>query len=304
MKKVLLLAITLLGTGVVCAQDADTPSDTTYWTRKARGSFTFTQVNLSNWAGGGSNSVALNSNLGFFANYAKGRTTWQNGLEMAYGLVDQENSGLIKSDDKISFTTKVGHRLSKDNGKLYWTSLLDFRTQFANGYASAEDSVRISTFMAPGYLVLSSGFEFVPSEKLSVTYGPLTGKFTFVLDDSLSAVGSYGVEAGKKRRAELGSFMRIAYKNEIVQNVTYESKLELFTNYVTQFGNIDVNWENQFIMQVNKWLAVNFIAHMIYDDDINIELVDEDGLPTGKTGPRLQFKQLFGVGVTYKVSNR
>lgn len=304
MRRISLLLLLMLGAGFASAQETEEPSDTTYWTRRARGNFTFTQVNLSNWVGGGSNSVALNSNVGFFANYAKGRTTWQNALEMAYGLVDQENSGLIKSDDKISFITKVGHRLSKDDGKLFWTALLDFRTQFANGFASPEDPTRISTFMAPGYMVLSSGFEYVPNEQVSLTYGPLTGKMTFVLDDSLAAVGSYGVEAGEKVRAEFGSFLRLAYKNEIVENVTYESKLELFTNYLNNFGNIDVNWENIFLMQVNKWLAVNFIAHVIYDDDIDIEVIGDDGLPTGEVGPRLQFKQLFGVGVTYKVSNR
>jgi len=290
----LLSAFLLLISNCIYGQE----SDTTYWSRTARGNFTFTQVNLNNWAGGGNNSVSLHGDLGFSANYRKGRVTWTNNLDFAYGLVNQGDVGFQKSDDQINFVTKFGLNLSESvEGNLSWTSLLDFRTQFANGFASPEDSVRISTFMAPAYLVLSSGLEYAPNDKLS-------GKITFVLDDSLSEAGEYGVDPGKRVRAELGSFFRASYSNEVATNVIYSSKLELFTNYVNNFGNIDVNWENRFQLKVNDWLAVRLVAQLIYDDDINIEVVDSDGMPTGEVGPRLQFKQLFGVGISYQVSNR
>lgn len=300
MRKLLPLLAALLLAGNLSAQEADT----TYWTRTALGTFTFTQVNLNNWAGGGNNSVSLNSNLVFNANYRKERTTWQNSLDLAYGLVDQGGVGFQKSDDKINFVTKFGYNLKPEKGKLYWSSLLDFRTQFANGFASPEDPERISTFMAPGYLVLSTGLEYSPNDHFSVSFGPLTGKVTFVLDDSLASVGAFGVEPGERTRAELGGFLRGSFNQEIVENVVFISKAEFFANYVTNVGNIDVNWENQLKMKVNSWLAVNLIAHFIYDDDINIEILDDDGNPTGRSGPRLQFKQLFGVGISYQVSNR
>ncbi len=280
-------------------------SDTTYWKKGTTGTLTFTQVSLTNWAAGGENSVSLNAYLNTFANYKKDRAIWDSNLELGYGLVDQGNAGVRKSDDRIIFTTKYGYMLKPENGKLYWSTLLDFKTQFNIGYQFLEDgtSVKISDFMAPGYLTIATGLEYKPSEHFSLLYAPVAGKITLVSSEILSNQGAFGVTPGENSLVELGSFMRMFYKKDIAKNINLESKLELFTAYDENFGNIDVNWQNALLMKINDWLSASLITQLIYDDDIKTAEFDNAGIQTG-SGPKIQFKQIFGLGLSYTIGDK
>jgi hypothetical protein len=312
LRKQVLIGLTILfGLNTVSSAQ----SDTTYWKKGLAGNLTFTQVTLKNWSGGGDNSIALNTYLNLFANYQKERTVWENSLELGYGLLDQGNSGFLKSDDKIIFTTKYGYKL-KEGGKLYWSSILDFKTQFDEGLTFQDDGStnKISDFMAPGYITISTGLEYKPSDAFSLLYSPATGKITIVNNQPLADAGAFGVEPatynattlvkitdGEKTRFEFGSFMKAALKKNIAKNVDWESKLELFTAYDENFGNIDVNWQNTFLMKINSWLSASLITQLLYDDDIKIaKTFDLSGLPTDAK-PRIQYKQIFGLGLTYKI---
>ncbi len=274
------------------AQDADT----TYWTSGGFVALTFSNVTLSDsWSAGGAENVSVNGATGLFANFAKARTTWESSLDMGYGLINQDNQGFEKSDDKINFVTKYGYQIKEGNSQWYFSGLLDFRTQFAEGTVLAADGVSdstISNFMAPGYLTVGLGIDYKPNKVISFNYIPLTGKFTFVNDQALADKGAYGVDPGKKSRAELGSFLRIKYKDEVITNVNLESRLELFTNYIESFGTIDVNWQNTIVMKVNKVISANLFTHLLYDKDIKTET--ENG-PEAK----VQFKSVFGAGLAY-----
>ena len=200
---------------------ARSQSDTTYWTGGGLTSLTFSQVSLENWTGGGQQSVALNGLGGFFADYKKSRHTWENSLDVAYGLIRQggKEVDFTKSDDKINLVTKYGYRVKNESEHWYFSALLDFRTLFAKGFAPDNPDSLISKFLAPGYLVVGLGIDYKPNKVLSFNYIPLTGKITIVTDDSLSRLGAYGVDPGDKVRAELGSYFRIKYKDEILKNI-------------------------------------------------------------------------------------
>ncbi len=300
--RLLLIATIVLSSATLMAQEATSPQDTSYWKKGGLGTITFSNVTLTNWAAGGENSVALNGYLGLFANYAQNRTTWENSLDVGYGLLKQVEADFIKSDDKLNFVTKYGYRLNQEKGNWYFSALLDFKSQFTEGVDGA-DSV-ISRFMAPGYLVLATGIDYKIKEIFSMNLAPATGKFTFVTDDELASLGAYGVDPGSNARAELGAFLRFKFKNEIVKNVNYETRLELFTNYMENFGTIDVNWENILLMKVNEWLAVNFLTQLIYDKDIIIEKDrNDDGVPDSARD-RVQFKSVFGVGLSYNFGDK
>jgi hypothetical protein len=284
-------------------------SDTTYWKIGGITTATFSQVFLEDWAAGGDNSVSINGYFNAFADYEKAKISWANNLEMGYGLIRQGKEGpLRKTDDLIIFTTQFGYKISE---KTSWTSLLDFRTQFYEGVN--EEGDRISDFMAPGYILIATGLDWKPVSYFSMTYAPVTGKITIVTDEELAADGGFGVDPGlrdpvtgaiiqngKTSRAELGSFLRMRFaKDNLLPNVNFSSKLELFTNYLVDFGNIDVNWQNQLSMKVNSFLTVNWQTQLIYDDDIKIDQFDDAGNLTG-SGPRVQFRSVFGVGIAYK----
>ena len=295
---ILLMTVKMLTvmTFTTFAQETN-PSDTSYWKKGGTSSITFSSVSLSNWAAGGENSIALNSYVGLFANYNRERTSWENTLDMGYGLLKQGDAGFIKSDDKLSFATKYGYRLTRDVGNWYFSALLDFKSQFAEGL-DASDSV-ISRFLAPGYLVVATGIDYKIGEVFSASLAPVTGKFTFVTDDALSSVGAYGVDPGSKSRSELGAYFRMRYVNEVVKNVNYETRLELFTNYTESFGTIDVNWENIVLMKVNKYLSANFITQLLYDEDVKIGIDNNDDGIIDEESAKVQFKTVFGVGLTY-----
>lgn len=266
---------------------AQTP-DSTYWKKGGFGSVTFSRIALKNWAGGGQSSVSINGVTNFFADYAKDRTTWENSLDLGYGLIRQGNNGnLIKSDDKINLVSKYGYKIQKDNERWFYSGLIDFRTQFNEGLAvdpaSGRRNVVISDFFAPAYLTIGLGVDYKPSSNWSFNYIPLTGKFTFVSDQALADVGAFGVPNGSNARGEFGSYFRVTFKKDVVKNVNIDSRLELFSNYVKDFPTVDVSWQNSIVMKVNEFLTANFFYQLIYDKDIDTVA---------------QQKSIFGVGLS------
>jgi hypothetical protein len=86
------------------------------------------QVSLTNWSAGGNNSISLGGLVNVFAKYKKGKVTWDNNLELGYGVIKQgDNKKWWKNDDKIQFSSKFGRQIKKS---WYATALGDFRTQF------------------------------------------------------------------------------------------------------------------------------------------------------------------------------
>ena len=311
MIKNVLITLCLLALTYSYAQD----TDTTYWKSGGISALTFSQVSLTNWAAGGQNSASINSNFSMFADRTKNRGKWENALDIAYGLIKQGGGDFDKSDDKFNVITKYGYRINKNNERWFFSGLLDFKTQFDKGFDAETDSALISDFMAPGYLVIGTGVDYHPNEFLSISYIPVTGKFTFVTVQELADRGDYGVDPaifdevtgdklidGKNTRAELGSFFRARYAKG-----NFESRLELFTNYVENFGNIDINWQNALVVKLTKVLSTNFFTQLLYDDDIKVGVDDNgDGMIDEATElkPRVQFKSVIGVGLAYQFGDK
>lgn len=74
--------------------------------------------------------------------------------------------------------------------------------------------------------------------------------------------------------------------------------LELYTDYINNFGNIDVDWVLSFQFKINKVFQASFRTHLIYDDDIKIKETNEDG-EVETLGARVQLKQQLGIGIIY-----
>ncbi len=269
----------------------------------------FSQVSLTNWAGGGVNSISLNGLLNAFANYRKGKTTWENNISLGYGLTKQGKADFFKNDDRIDLTSKFGKNAFD---KWYYAALVNFRSQMVVGFSNPGDTIPISNFLAPGYLLGAIGMDYKPSKDFTLFIAPLTSKTTFVMDQDLADAGAFGVEAAQKDvlgntlpgtgqniRNEFGGYVRMAYtKTEILKNVNFTTKLDLFSNYLNNPGNIDINWETAIGMKVNKYIMVSLSALVIYDDDIKINTGnDVEGNPI--IGPRTQYKQVFGAGFSY-----
>jgi hypothetical protein len=272
---------------------AQEKQDTSYWKKGGMISISFSQTSLTNWSGGGDNAVSTNGQFNVFANYNKGKNSWENKMNLEYGLIKQGDEGVRKSIDKIEFNTKYGY---KNGGHWFYTALLDFKTQFAKGYNYGDtEDVKISNFLAPAYLNLSIGMDYKPNEVFSAYISPITSKMTIVNDDDLSDLGAFGVDAGDNFRGEFGAFSKLSLNKDIMENVNLKSTLDLFTNYSENFGNVDVTWEVMVNMKINSFLTANINTSLVYDDDV--DYFNEDGI---NKGPRIQFKEIIGVGLAYK----
>jgi hypothetical protein len=278
-------------------QAADTADG---WKKGGMYSLNFSQASFTNWAAGGQNSFALNTLLNVFANYKKGNATWDNMLDIGYGLQKQgTNAPFLKTDDKIDLVSKYGQRAK---GNWYYAGLMNFKTQMAPGYNYPDDSTKISNLFAPAYLLFAIGMDYKYKDKFTAFIAPLTSKNTIVNDPTLSAIGAFGVDPGKTIRYEFGGYVRLMYTDSYFKDksVSIVSKLDLFSNYLDRPGNIDISWENIFGFKVNKYITATITTHLIYDHDITIGIdTNNDGV-FDASGPRTQFKQVLGIGFSYK----
>lgn len=294
MKKLLILLSLFAFSFGAYAQQA-VPDSLAGWDKGAVATLNFSQVSLTNWAAGGQNSLSGVALFNGFANFKKKRFALDNTLDLAYGMTQQGKDPWIKNDDRIDFASKAGQYAFKN---WYYTGLLGFKSQFAEGYAAPGDSLYISKFMAPAYLNISLGMDFKPNDNFSLFISPLTGKMTFVLDEYLSDLGAFGVDPGSQFRPEFGGYMKVAVKYDIMKNVSLQSKLDLFSNYLENPQNIDVTWDVLVAMKINEYLTATLTTNLIYDDDIDIAVEQDDG--SVRMQPAIQFKEMFGLGLSYK----
>ena len=248
------------------------------------------QGSQKNWSAGGEDfSFTISSYLGLHAFYKKERYSWDNTMDLNYGLVNTSSQGTRKNDDRIDILSKVGYELLP---KLSLSSLVNFHSQFSKGYKYDSDGEKklLSNFMAPGYLIFSLGFDYKPTEGLSIFLSPITSRWIFVTDDSLSAKGVYGVEPGHTSKNEIGAFASINYLKKITETINYNGRLDLFSNYQNNPQNVDIMMNNKFTAKFSKSLSASLGLDLIYDDDVK---------EFGKNGdsPAWQLKSLIGVGL-------
>jgi hypothetical protein len=273
-------------------------ADPVWWDHKNVIGFDLNQVSFVNWNSGGQNSVSGLFKVEFARVYEKLYTLWKNQVSARYGLNNQQNLGLIKTDDEIRLSSSFGYR--KDTlSNWYFSAQFNFKTQFTDGFKDAESEDPISRFFAPAYLHLGIGSQYNVKEKLfSIYVSPLTLKSTYVFDEKLSNEGAFGVEPGERSRHELGILVRTKWEKEIFKNVAMENDLELYSDYINDFGNIDVEWILNFQFKINKVFQASFRTHLIYDNDIKIKETNEAG-EVETLGARVQLKQQLGLGIIY-----
>jgi opacity protein-like surface antigen len=307
--KRLLLTISTIAVISSSSMAQDAAAVDTSWKTGGIIGLNFTQVSLSNWAAGGQNSISGIALFNYYANYNKGKNIWDNSIDLGYGLTQNGDADPIKSEDKIDLATKYGRYAFKH---WYYSALLGFKSQFTPGYNYPDDSTKISNFLAPAYITLALGMDYKPNDNFSVMIAPLTGRIIIVNDQDLADAGAYGVDPaeynelfekvkdGEKMRTEFGASIRALYKKDIIENVNLQTKLELFSNYLEDPQNIDVNWEVLISMKVNKYITATLATQLIYDDNTIIAVDNNSDGIIDEAGPRTQFKEVLGVGFSYK----
>ncbi|WP_297869176.1 DUF3078 domain-containing protein [uncultured Flavobacterium sp.] len=285
------------------------PDSTSYWTKENVVGLDISQITFVNWNAGGNNSISGLLKGKFVRTYVKNNVRWNNELIARYGINKQEQQDVRKTDDQLQINSTFGYK--KDSiSNWYYAGKFNFNTQFANGYAYPNTSLAISKPFAPAYTFLGVGAEYSRKDlNLTLYLSPLTQKTTLVFDQRLANQGAFGVEKaiydelgnlireGKNIRNETGILITNQWKKEVYKNINFEHRISLYTDYINNFGNVDVDWQLQLDMTVNQYVKANIGTHLVYDDDIKSK-EEKNGEQIIK-GPKVQLKQLLGIGVTY-----
>jgi hypothetical protein len=280
-----------------------------HWRNKNKLGFDISQIAFVNWSAGGNSAISGLIKGDFSRVYTKGNQKWVNELIVRYGLNQQDGVELRKTEDLLQLSSTFGYRRDSISN-WYHSAKFNFNTQFSNGYSYPNTDKAISRLFAPAYIFLGVGTENSSKSKHRVFYlSPFTFKTTFVLDQALANQGAFGVTKaeldsngliitnGKQTRTELGFLFTSFYKKGIAKNIVWVNKLVLFTDYINKFGNIDIDCDFKLDLTVNQYVKVNIGARIIYDDDIKVKEEKEGKQVT--VGPKLQIRQMLGVGLVY-----
>lgn len=279
------------------------------WRNKGLFSLNMGQTSFTNWAPGGDNNLSLNSILLYDLVYQKDSVSWENHFDLQFGSMIYFDKNPKKTNDKIYFSSKLGYKASKNwNYSLYYS----LGSQFINGYKYPNDSVPISRFMAPAYLMMGLGMDYKPNKNISILLSPFTNKITIVNDDDLAAKGAFGMEPAeldtsgnvlvpaKKFKSEPGGFIKFYFQQQFNDDLKFSTRLALFAPYYRKPINLDVRWNIFSSYQITKGLAITFVIDLVYDEEAIIkEDVDGDGVDE-IVGPRTQVKESLGIGLSYK----
>tara|TARA_R110002049_G_scaffold307720_2_gene509224 strand:+ start:59519 stop:60484 length:966 start_codon:yes stop_codon:yes gene_type:complete len=278
------------------------------WKQKNKFGVDLSEVAFVNWNSGGSNSISGLMGFESSANYKDPFFYWNNNLNIRYGINKQESRELRKTDDLFEINSNLGYQPDQFSNWFY-SARLNFKTQLANGYNYPNKDKEISRLMAPGYLFFGGGMEYGKNvDKMSLYFSPLTLKTTFVLDQDLANKGAFGVDPavkdsegnivipGDRTRSEVGILLTNSYEMEVVENIVLKHQVNLYTDYVNNFGNVDVDWRINFDFKVNNFVKATFGSHIRYDDDIKTSEPSEIEGEYDEAGAKIQWKQFLGVG--------
>ena len=276
-----------------------------YWKYRTEASFALNQGLVTNWVKGGENSISTSLDITWFADYSNKPMllSSNNFARIKYGLIKTGEDRIRKNIDLLETNSKMNH---KAFGKFDFSGIMLFKTQVSKGYNYPNDSVPVSKFMNPAVLTLGFGLDYKPDKFTSINFSPLSYKATFVPDTTAIDQTKYGVAANRRSKHEPGASFMITNEYKPFKAITIINRLQLFTNYIHNPQNIDVDWEMIATAKLNWFTDVRFNTHMIYDDNTLIPLVDKHGNPimgtdgVQQTGKRLQFKELLGFSFVFR----
>lgn len=305
MKKILLLAAILCAPLALVAQN-ETKEDTipNGWSRSGNISLLFNQAAFNHeWTGGGSSNIAGNLGLNYDFNYKHDKLSWNNRIIAEYGLTkNKDDKYARKTNDRLELNSILGRQMKESSW--YYSFFLNFKTQFDSGYEYNTDlnpddegyRTEVSKFMSPGYLQFGPGMMWKKNDNLYVNIAPATARLIFVNKD-FTNVGNnpvaiaafnenpyFGVEANETTRFEFGASVSAYAKLDLMENVSMENLLALYSNYLEDPQNVDVDYTMNLLFKVNKYISANATFQAIYDDN---------------AAQGFQIREAIGVGVTY-----
>lgn len=272
------------------------------WTKVTNLSVLFNQAAFNDsWQGGGTSSYAANFGLTHDANYSKNKITWDNRIVIDYGIANQKEQEFTrKTNDRFELNSLVGREIKES--LWYYSFFLNARTQLADGYDFGEDQdgkpirTQATKILSPGYFQAGLGMLWKKSDNLKLNIAPATSRLIVVNSqftnvgtnqtdiDAFNQVGYFGVRANQTSRLEFGASIGAYGKFTLSKNIVMENVLNLYSNYLEDMQNVDLDYTANLVMSVNKWITANVTFQGIYDDN---------------AVKGFQIREALGVGISY-----
>jgi len=282
-----------------------------FWKYHTETSFILNQASLSNWVRGGENSVSTALDVTGYANYNNKalKLSSNNFARLKFGYLKSGKNDIRKNLDLLETNSKLNH---KAFGKFDFSAILLFKTQLARGYNYTQNtnthdtSILVSKFMNPAILTIGFGLDYKPNKNTSLNFSPFSYKGTFVTDTAHIDQTLYGIPKNRKSLNEPGVSFMITNVFKPIETVTIVNRLQLFTNYIHNPQNIDVDWEMIATATLNWFTDVRFNTHLIFDDDTKTDELYKNGQPvlrpdgTRKRTARIQFKEMLGFSLFFR----
>jgi hypothetical protein len=250
------------------------------WVKKGTFTFLANQATFNNWLAGGQSNISGNIGLNYDFNYKKNTFNWDNKIIAGYGITKIKGQDLQKSDDRLIYNSLAG---KKAGGYWYYSAFFNFQSQFADGNDPAT-RIKNSQFFSPMFFQFGPGMLWKKSDTFKFNLAPATSKL-IVVDSKFTEIGpAFGVEKGASTRFEFGAAVNGYYKFTVMENVTFENIINLYTNYREDPQNVDIDYTLNIVMKINKYLTTNFAFQTIYDDN---------------AFSGFQTRQVIGLGVNY-----
>lgn len=267
------------------------------WKNIAKFSLLFNQSAFNfDWQGGGTSNIAGNVTLNYEFNYKKNSLTWDNKIIADYGLTFLRGEDFArKTNDRIEFNSRLGQKI----GHSFWnySLFINFRSQFDKGYRftkdpDTEETIRTEEthFFSPAFIQAGPGLLWKKSDNLHINIAPVTARMIFV-DKEFTNVEGYedgdyfGVDTGESSRFEFGGSLAAYAKHPVLKNVTIEQLLSLYSNYIEDPANVDLDYTLNINLLVNKYITGSFVFQAIYDDNAT---------------SGFQIREIIGLGLKYE----
>ena len=216
-------------------------------------------------------------------------------------LPSGDNIPFQKAIDELRLGTKLGFRTS-DESKVYYAADFGFLSQLTPTYRGTteypgnflsnigeDDALPLAKLFSPAIITLSLGIDYKPNDELSIYYSPFGGKFIIVGDNRIAATGVHGNPVTKDSDgnvvsfenvfSQFGSLLKVAYTDKYAgDKITFTSNLALYSNYLKNPQNIDVDWTNEFGYTIIKGLQIAMTLNIFYDDDVLVQITDNDAV--------------------------
>jgi len=272
---------------------------TTHWRKSMKAGLNINQAAFSgNWKGGGVNSFGFNTLFNYKANYKKDKVSFDNEVDLLYGMVNNEGQGVRKTMDRFYIDTKYGHALTET-----WDAFvaMNILSQFAKGFKYVKDAngveqgQLISDSFSPVFITMTLGAEWKPESYFKMRFSPIAPRVTLLRENdgrysAVDPVAPYGVPVGQADRFEWYAFQMTAdFDKDIAKNVNLKARYMMFANYKTlEINMIDHRVDFSLTAKVGRFFNVNLGSIFIYD-------FDQDHSP--------QYSQALSLGVLYTFQN-